>query len=149
AQHPSLPELRDVAISIEFRLDRGRGIPVAGGAGADHPKMIQEGAAKRCMKEMIRQCKSLGIVPELCLASVVEAHGRRASVGIGGELVHPSAVDLLDLVIVAVKQVAGCHADRNESVDVKRLVWQIVRKTRIDLGDFTAVGVLYEPLDTR
>src|SRR5262249_46602956 len=47
---------------------------------------------------------------------------------------------------VAVDKVARRHTNWNESVDAKRLVWQIVWKTRIDFGCFAAVGFLYEPL---
>src|SRR4029079_16336756 len=95
---------------------------------------------------MIGERVALGIVPELGLASVIETHSQPTRVGIGGELIHAPAVDLLDLVVIAMEQAARLRADRNESIDAERLVQQIGRKSVIDFGAFGAVGFFYEVL---
>jgi hypothetical protein len=124
-----------MTVGIEFRLDCiRRHAFVARRAGADEPKVVQKRAAEGGMEEMVGQRVALCVLPELCLASVVEAHGKASGIGIGSELVHEPAVDLLLLVIKAVKQVTRCLAYRNESVDIEGLIRQILRKATIDFG---------------
>ena len=85
---------------------RAVGVGVLGRAGADEVLVVQERAAERAHEEVVGERVATRHLPHRQRAAVVVAHRQPAGIGPGGEAVVAAAVDLHDVVVVAVDEVA-------------------------------------------
>ena len=86
--------------------ERCVGVRVLGDAGADQVLVVEERAAERAHEEVVGERVAARHLPHRQAAAVVVAHRQAAGVGLGGEAVVAAAVDLHDVAVVAMHQVA-------------------------------------------
>ena len=128
---------------------RAIGIRIFGRAGADQVLVIEERAAERAHEEVVGERVLARHLPHRHVAAVVVAHRERAGIGVRSEEVIAAAVDLHDVVVEAVHEIACRHPDRRAGAAAVERVGAVDAERPVRQADRLGLGHDRRPPDCR